>query len=250
MDRAVYGCLMRALVALVLEVLVLAGLAGSAHPVPVSRCGSDPALAASVREVPITQAEIDGAVAQVRDALESLVAEELPDAGEAARAQELAVRIDAERHAVLQRRILAEATQAYAAEHALALPPPDLAGTAAKYGLSPDSGYVQVVAEHEAAMAGLAAAALAPAVPTEADQREVYENVVAQGLTQTPFEQAQPMLGQEVLGGPVALRNLIAAVVDAAEICLNPRYELAHRVPVPIAGEQSWLSVPIGGPNG
>jgi hypothetical protein len=242
---------MRAFVALgALGVLMLAGLAGSAHPVEASPCRTDPAVAAYVSEVPITEAEVDGAVAQVREALEALVARNLPDAEEAERAQDLTMRIDAERHAVLQRRILTEATLAYAAEHGLELPAPDLASTAGQYELSTESAYVRVVAEYEAAKSALESSVVTPAVPNEADQREVYENVVAQGLTQTPFEQAQPMLDQELLGGPVALRNLIAAVVDQAEICVNPRYQLAHRVPVPIGGEQSWLSVPIGEESG
>jgi hypothetical protein len=241
---------MRAFVALgALEALVLASLAGSAHPVDAGQCRTDPAVAAHVSEVPITEAEVDDAVAQVRDGLAELVAENDPDADEAERAQELAWRVDAERHAVLQRWILAEATLAYAEEHGLALPAPDLAGTAARYELSTESGYVRVVAEYEAAMAALEGSLVAPAVPTEADQREVYDNVVAQGLTQTPFEQAQPRLGQEVLGGPVALRNLVAAVVDEAEICVNLRYQLAHRVPVQIGEGQSWLSIPIGEPG-
>jgi hypothetical protein len=242
---------MRALVALgAVEVLVLAGLAGSAHPVGASPCLTDPAVAASVSEVPITEAELDGTVAEVRDGLQALVAENLPDADAAERAQELAVRIDAERHAVLQRRIMTEATAAYASAHGLALPAPDLAFTAGQYELSTESEYVRVVAEYQAAMTALEGSVVAPAVPTEADQREVYDNVVAQELTQTSFEEAQPMLGQELLGGPVALRNLIATVVDEADVCVSERYELAHRVPVPIGGEQSWLSVPIGGSAG
>jgi hypothetical protein len=232
-----------------LEMLVLAGLASSAHPVDASPCRTDPAVAAYVGEVPITEAEVDGVVAEVRDGLEALVAENLPDADAAQRAQELTVRIDAERHAVLQRRILSEATVAYASGHGLALPAPDLALTATQYELSTESGYVRVVAEYEAAMAALEGSLVAPAVPTEADQREVYDNVVAQGLTQTPFEQAQPILGQDVLGGPVALRNLIAAVIDEAEICVSPPYQLAHRVPVPIGGEESWLTIPISEPG-
>jgi hypothetical protein len=240
---------MRAVVALgALAVLMLAGLAGSTHPADMSACQTDPAVAAYVSGVPVTEAEVDGAVAQVRDALEAVVAENLPDADEAERAQELTVRIDAERHAVLERRVLTEATLAYATEHGLTLPAPDLAGTAGRYALSTESEYVRVVAEYEAAKAGLAGSVVAPAVPSEADQREVYDNVVLQGLTQTPFEQAQPMLNQELLGGPVALRNLTAAVLGEAEICVDPRYQLAHRVTVPIAGEQSWLSVPIGEP--
>jgi hypothetical protein len=238
---------MRALVALgALEALVLAGLAGSANPVEVSSCLADPAVAASVGEVTVTEAEINGVVAQVSDALEGVVADELPDAGAAEREQELAVRLDAEHHAVLERRILTEATVAYAGAGGLQLPEADIAGAAARYGMSTESDYVRVVAEYEAVLAGLAGAVVALAVPTEADQREVYDNVVAQGLTETPFEQAQPMLNQELLGGPVALRNLIVTVVGEADICVNPRYQLAHRVQVPIGEEQSWLSVPIG----
>jgi hypothetical protein len=242
---------MRALVALgALEVLVLAGLAGSAHPVethPETRsCGSDPAVAATVADVAITEAEVGAAVADVRESLEAVIAENLPDASEAERAQELAIREDAEHHAVIERRILTEATLAYAASHGLPLPQPDVAGTAAAYELSTASDYVRVIAEYQAAMAGLEGAVVATAIPTEADQREVYDNVVAQGLTEVAFEQAQPMLTPELLGGPVAQRNLIAVVIGEADICVNPRYQLAHRVPVPIAGEQSWLSIPIG----
>lgn len=239
---------MRALVALgALELLVLAGLAGSAPPVEAVSC-TDPAVAAQVGGVAITEVEVQDVVAQVRDALAAVVERDFASLTEAQRQQELAARIDAEHPAVLERRILTEAARSYTSGEGLELPVPDIASTAARYGLSTESDYVRVVAEYEAAMAGLTSLVLRPVAPSEADQREVYENVVAQGLTTTPFEQAQPMLTQEVMGGPVALRDLIVTVVDEADICVSDRYQLAHRVPVAIGGEQSWLSVAIGDP--
>jgi hypothetical protein len=53
-------------------------------------------------------------------------------------------------------------------------------------------------------------------------------------------------LGEQVLGEPVAMRNLLAEAVDRTTVHLNPRYLLVYRVPVPLGNTQSWLDLPLG----
>jgi hypothetical protein len=204
----------------VLTVLALTGLGA---------CGADPSVAAYVGGVQITEAEVDDLMAELEGALGIETAQQRAEI----------------RGQLVELRVLTEAATAYAEAEGLELPAPGLEAQATQLGLDRDSPAVRVVAEFSAAM-GMLSGSVEPARPTEADQREVYDNLVAEGLTNAPFEQAQPDLNRETIGGPVALRNLIVEVVDRADIRVNPRYDLVHRVVVPLGGVQTWLSVPLG----
>jgi hypothetical protein len=245
----------RLTVAAALAALALAGITGCTD----DGDSWDESVAAYVGETAITEAEVDAVVGEVRAEitaelereLENL-ADELDEEALAARREERFGQLDEQvavtRTRVLEMRILTEATDRYIA--AEGLDPPEVPQAAIEQqaedlGLPPENAYVHVVADFLATLAVLQATS-EPVAPTEADQREVYDNLVAAGLTTAPFEQAQPILDQDLLGQPVAMRNLLAEVVERAGVRVSPEYDLVYRVPVPIGSGESWLALPLG----
>jgi len=244
--------------AAVLGGLALAGAAG------VAGCTGegdswDEAVAAYVDQTEITEAEIDAVVDGLRAEIGGEIERELANLADEMDQEELAEhrverfgqlddQVAVTRTRVLEMRILTEAADRYIAAEGLA--PPEVPQTAidqqaTDLGLSPDSEYVQVVTGFFATL-GVLQATVEPEPPTEADQREVYEHLVAEGLTTVPFEQAQPTLSEELIGQPVAMRNLLAEVLDRAGVRVSPDYDLVYQLPVPIGSGESWLELPLG----
>jgi hypothetical protein len=245
--------------AALLGVLAVAGLAA---------CRADPTVAAYVDDVRITEAEVDQAAAERGQALavesdaalaelelqlgervgsdDGFTAEDAAEQLAQAREQEgerLGEQAGSTRDNVVTMRILTEVAASYAEAAGLEVPAPDYPLIANEFQMSPDSAYVRIAAEFFAARSALASS-LEPAAPTEADQREMYDNLIAQGVTGT-FEEAQQVLTVEQVGGAVALRNLIVAEVEAADLQVNPRYAPIYQVLVPLGNLQSWLTVPL-----
>lgn len=232
--------------------LVVFGLLGLAF---LAGCRADPAVAAYVDDVRITETEIDQVLEDLRAEVGGSIEDELAQlaseldeaelaAREAQQFEQLEQQLAALREQVVELRVLTEAGTRYAEQAGVAVPAADLAQIGTDLGLSPDSSYVAVVAEFVAVRDALRDS-VEPEPPTEADQREVYEHLVAEGLT-APFEQVRPELDEQVLGEPVAFRNLLTEAVEQADIQLNPRYQLVHRVPVQLGSTQTWLGVPLG----
>jgi len=200
-------------------VLVALGILLLAGPDPGR---SEPSVAASVNEVEITEAELDRLMA---------------DGGR------LAEGLAADRNEVIGILVVTEAVTTYARQQGLTLPEPSVEAIAGDLQLAADSPYVRMVAEFFAVISAVQNA-IVPVPPSEADQRELYDNLVSQGLT-TPFEELQGVLTAEAVGEWVAMRDQIAAAVGQADIQINPRYQPEHRVLVPLGDVQSWLSVPL-----
>jgi hypothetical protein len=245
---------------------VAAALLGLLAVAGLAACRADPAVAAYVDDVRITEAEVDEAAAERAQALvvesdtalaelevqldervgsddgftAEDAAEQLAQAREQA-AEQLDQRTTNTRDDVVTMRILTELATSYAEAQGLDLPAPDYPLIADEFQMSADSSYVRIAAEFFAARSALASA-LEPAAPTETDQREMYDNLIAQGVTGT-FEEAQQVLTVEQVGEPVALRNLIVAEVEAADLHVNPRYAPIYQVLVPLGNLQSWLTV-------
>jgi hypothetical protein len=219
----------------------------------------DDAVAAYVGQTEITGAELDAVVEDLRAELGGEIEQELArlagelDAAELAERREerfgqLEDQVAVTRTRVLEMRILTSAADRYIADEGLA--PPEVPQTAVEQqatdlGLRPDNAYVQVVTDFFATL-GVLQATVDAVPPSVADQREVYENLVAEGLTTVPFDQAQPTLTQQLIGRPVAMRNLLAEVVERAGVRVRPDYHLVYQVPVPIGSGESWLALPLG----
>jgi hypothetical protein len=220
----------------------------------------DDTVAAYVGEVAITEEEVDAVIAELRQAREPAArevpedqAEGLDEAAQAAivddQLAELDARMALDRDRVIQMRILTEAGTRHADQTGLTIPPPEVDHLAEDIGLEPENAYVVVAAEFFAVMNALQETVV-PVEPTEEDQREVHDHLVADGLTSTTFEQAKPQLTRDAIGDPVALRNLLVEVVDQAGIRVNPRHDPVYRVAVPIGEGATWLAVPLGGSGG
>lgn len=219
----------------------------------------DDSVAAYVGEVEITEAELDGVAdglrrdlgAEIEGELERLAQDGDMDEDSLAeheqrRRGELEDQVAVNRTRTLEMRILTEAATRHAEETGLALDSPRVEHHAYELGLPEDSEYVQVVAEFFAVL-GTLQAAVEAVPPTEADQREVYDVLVDEGLTTASFEQAQEVLTQDLMGRQVAMRNLLDQLVDDAQVRVHPDYDLVYRVPVPVGSGEAWLAVPLGG---
>jgi hypothetical protein len=224
-----------AAVASALAVLLVGGLAA---------CRADPAVAAYVDGAQITEARVDETMAGLR---EVLLGQTDPQA-EPAAAAEVDDRLSVLRDRVVEMLILTEAANRYAAQAQVEVAEPDPAGLAPQIGLAADHPYVAVVAAHRAVIDALREQ-VEPVEPSEADQREVYDNLVVAGLTTASFEEVRQVLTGEVLGEVVALRDLLRQVVDAVDIQLNPRYQLTYQIPIRLGEvEVNALGVPLSDP--
>jgi hypothetical protein len=149
------------------------------------------------------------------------------------------------RNRIIEMRILTEAGRAHLQAEGTPVPGPALEFQASELGLDVDSAYVRVVAEFFAVMTVVQDQSQ-PIAPSEADQREVHDHLVADGMTTVPFEEAREILNQDTIGQPVGIRNLIQNIVDGADIRVKPDYDLVYRVPVPLGSNETWLGVPLG----
>lgn len=246
--------------------LATLAVAGVLAVVGLAACQAKPTVAAYVDDVVITEAQVDAVMDELRASLAE--ASEARLAREEQRLAEVAELTDAEREAelatvrrqederrhrelatrrdqVVQLRILTEAARRYAQRQQVEVPAPAPESMAEQVGLPADHPYVGLVAEYFAVMTPLQQT-IAPAEPTEADQREVYDRLVAAGQTSVPFAEARQALTADVIGEAVAVRNLFREILAGVEVRVNPRYEAVYQVPVEFPGGQSWLAVPLG----
>lgn len=250
----------RRLVAMVAAVVAGVGLVGCTDSEPAVTDGwDDSSVIAYVGDTAVTQAEIDEVIEDVRAEIseeiesglaaleEELTADELAERRQQ-RYEQLEQQLAVNRSRSMEMRILTEAVRVWLAAHDLEEPTPALEYQAGELGLDVDNEYVRVVAEFYAVM-GVVQAVAEPVSPGEADQREVYDHLVAEGLTRTPFDEAKQVLTQEVMGHQVAIRDLVVEALALAEVRVNPRYDFVYKVPVPVGSGESWLEVPLRGPH-
>jgi hypothetical protein len=240
-------------------VLALSGLAA---------CQAKPTVAAYVDGTAITEAEIDAVMDEVRRSLEQdsetrltqyeqrltstegLAETELAAELESAHQQESEWRhqqLNLTRDRVVQMRVLTEAANRYAQQQGVAVSDPAPEALAEQVELPADHPYVAVVAEYFAVMTPLEST-VDPVEPTEADQREIYDNLVASGQTTVPFAEAQQVLTIDTIGEAVAVRNLFLDILAEVEVRVDPRYGGVYQVPVEFPGGKTWLDVPLSGP--
>ncbi|MPZ25985.1 MAG: hypothetical protein GEV12_05930 [Micromonosporaceae bacterium] len=218
----------------------------------------DDAVVAYVGEVAITEAEVDQLAGSVRTEIAAEIEQELErltdemDEAELAehrerRFGELDQQVAVTRTRVIEMRILTEAADRHIA--AEGLDPPEVPQSAidqqaTDLGLSASNAYVLLVTDFLSTL-GVLQRTVEAVEPSETEQREVYDNLVAEGLTTVPFEEARAVLNQELMGQQVSIRNLLADVVDRAGVRVSPAYDLVYRVPVPVGDGQSWLALPL-----
>lgn len=239
--------------------LLAAALAGAAGCTDGDGDSWDDTVAAYVGEVAITEADVDRVAGTVREEISAEIEAELLRRAEEMDEEELAAyreerfgQLDQQmaqtRTRVIEMRVLTEAADRYIAAEGLdppQLPQAAIEQQAAELGLAADSPYVRLVTEFLATLAVLQAAS-EPAPPTGADQRQVYDHLVEEGLTTTPFEEARAVLTEELMGEPVGMRNLLAEVVQQAEVRVSPAYNLVYEIPVTVGSGESWLDLPLG----
>lgn len=250
----------RGFIAAMAALVTLIGLVGCTDSGPKGDDGwDDPSVIAYVGESTITTAEVDEVIEDVRSeiseeieagltaAADDLTEEELAERREQ-RYDQLEQQLAVNRARTMEMRILTEAVRQYLVANDLEPLEPALEYQAGELGLSVENRYVRVVAEFYAVMAVLQSIA-EPVTPSEDDQREVYDHLVAEGLTRSSFDDAKQVLTEEVMGQQVAIRDLIVEALALADVQVNPRYDFVYKVPVPVGSGESWLEVPLRGPH-
>lgn len=236
--------------------LVALALAGLLALTGLAACQLSPGVAAQVGDTRITDERVDRIVAELRASLSpglesQLEAIEQGGGGASQRdllTEQFTAQIADLRSQVMTMLVLTEAGSRYAASEGLSVAPTPTSSAAEVLQLSEDHPYVEVYADFVSVLNALGQAA-EPGEPSEADQREVYEHLEFQGQpVDVPFEEVQPLLTVDLLGGPVGVRDLLATVIERAEVRVQPGYELVHRVPVQIGNANSWLGVQISEP--
>jgi hypothetical protein len=210
---------------------LLAGVAvGALFVTGLAGCRADRNVAAYVGDTQITEARVDTVMGSIRDAAPAEAHGEI-------------------RGRVVEMLVLTEAGTSYAETAGVQIPEPTPEEFAGQLGLPADNAYVQVVAGFLPVLNTINAQAQSTA-PSEADQREVYDNLLFNGEpVQDPFEEVQQFFTQEAIGTAIGTRDLLTQVVADGDVTINPRYRLVHQVQVTIGQAQSWLGVPLGRPS-
>lgn len=245
--------------AIVLSLLVVAGLVA---------CRSDPAVAAYVGDTEIPVERVNAVLdalrateeAQIEEDLARMVAqaeEQEVEVSEEALAQNRRLRLDnlesnlvAARDEVATFLVLTVAGTRYAEREGIALPEPRPDEIAQHFDVEDgEHPYAQVRAEFEAVLAALAEQ-VTLTDPSEADQREAYQNIqVPPDQELLPFDEVQEHFNVETIGFPVGLRDLLVEVIEQEEVRVQPGFDLLYRVPVQIGMAASFLVVRVSEPS-
>jgi hypothetical protein len=196
------------------------------------RIGPDPAVAAYVGSVEITDARVTNIVDEFFATLEE---------------QQQGLDRTFLKNQMMHFLVLDEVVTEYAEAKDIQIPPADTAAVAQQQSLPADIELTKVVAEYSAALGALNEAATSIA-PTEADQREAYAHATVENQpVSQPFEQVQQFFDEQALGRSLGLRKMLNEALAAADVTVNPRYESTYRLPLQIQQARSWLGVELAG---
>jgi hypothetical protein len=217
--------------ALVVALSLVAGLG-------LSACREEPGVAAYVGATKYTIDQVDDLAAEAKEAQTR--------ASQAAGRDEVRIDYGALRQTILGFLVVRDVAQRAAKDQSLDLGAVDPDGVAQQYGLNPGSPLARLIAECNSALAAFGKS-VTPANPTEAQQREVYDTLTVQGQAVTlPFEQAKSLLGQDAIGGVIALRAKVADLVKRADVTINPQYApLVFQFAVNVQDANGYVSLPL-----
>lgn len=186
-------------------VLALTGLAA---------CRDQPTVAAYVGSVQFTNADVERMVDEFNDTVKGVDHR----AGVAGLVRQTAVRDF----------VISEVATRIANERGL---PPRPADPNAhqdeieNYGIKTSGAFIQLQERTDAAMATISPAGQ-PQAPTEADQREVYTQLVSSGVLRqgVTFDQIKPELDTPDMRAALGLRKVLADGIAKYGVTVNPRY--------------------------
>jgi hypothetical protein len=184
-------------------------LAGVLALIGLAACRDQPTVAAYVGSVQFTNADVERIV------------NEFPQDKRAALAGGI-------RQVVVRDFIISEVATRIGNERGLpprSADPADYQSDAANLKVDMGSAYIKLIERTDAAMATITPASQ-PQAPTEADQREVYTQLVSSGVLRqgVTFEQIKPELDTPDMRAALGLRKVIADGVAKYGVVVNPRY--------------------------
>jgi hypothetical protein len=136
-----------------------------------------------------------------------------------------------------------------AKQHGLTVtqPAPDqLAGMAQQFGLAPDSAFVKLDAQAEAALAAIQPLGQ-PQAPTEADKLETFNQLLKENAVRPgSYEAVKSQIDSPQMRAALGLRPVLADAVKRYQVSVNPRYQpVGIPVSFTLAGGQVNASVSV-----
>lgn len=192
----------------------------------LSACRNEPSVAAYVGQSKLTEARVDAVLDEAHDKLAAAAAAQQPG-------KPVAVPIT--RADVVRALLGAQVLEAVAKQRNLTLPADlGLANYAQAVRLPENTEYVRLFAETDAYVKLLRQSVQSAAEPTEADLREVFDVLEANGQSGGTFESFKTQLpeqNKQLVQTAVAVRKEITEVSSKLDITVNPKYQPAG-VPV------------------
>ncbi|MFI5486477.1 hypothetical protein ACIBXA_23290 [Micromonospora echinaurantiaca] len=120
---------------------------------------------------------------------------------------------------------------------------------AQQLGLSPETGYVQQLADLYTCLSGVPAAA--PVAPTEQEMAALIAAGRKAGAIPADVtdEAAAGQLDGDQLRSALATRNTLAEAVGSYDVTVNPRYRPLEFPVLSFSGDAAAVSVPLGEPG-
>ena len=217
--------------------LLAATIAGVFALAGASACREQPTVAAYVGDVQLSNAQVERIVDEFKDA--NFREQHAGDI----------------REAVVSDFVLNEVGRRIATERNVPIQAPNLSqyqDMAQQDKVPLDSEFVRLVADADATMQALASIST-PAAPTEADQREVYDSVLAdakaqgQGAGFPSFDQVKAQIDSPDMRSAFAVRPLLRDGVKKYDVVVNPRYQpIGIDLPFSVGGVQTRVVIPLG----
>jgi hypothetical protein len=209
--------------------LLAAAVAGTIAVTGLAACRDQPTVAAYVGSAQLTNA-------QVEKMLGELDADQVNrDPG---RYRQLVVSVF----------VVREVSVRLAREHGITIPaadPSQLSSIAENMHAKPGD-IVRLVADETAAATAVEHLGT-PQVPTEADQREVFQNLVAdQVVPANQYDAVRDQIDSPQMRAALGLRTVLQDALKRYRVSLNPRYEpLTLQVPFTIGNVSTFVGLPI-----
>jgi hypothetical protein len=199
-------------------------------------CRSQPAVAAYVGGVAISNAEVERIVQDARTKVER---------GELG--SEVHLDFAVLRTRTVEALITRELIRQLARDTAVTLPTPDYAGFASANQLPPTFHLTRLLAEAQTDLTEIAKKA-SPFVPTDADRKDAFDRTTINGQSVTnPFDTVKQFFDTPEMRQALGTRELLRVALKRHPVDVNPLYgPIEIRIPFPIQDAQSYVAVPLG----
>ncbi|OLB74508.1 MAG: hypothetical protein AUI14_23280 [Actinobacteria bacterium 13_2_20CM_2_71_6] len=210
--------------------LLAVAVAGALALSGLAACRDQPAVAAYVGSVQLTNADVEK------------VAAEFPE-------ETRARAMGAIRQFVVSSFVIGELSRQLAREHGITVPPVDVApfaDEAARDAVPANGGFIRLLAEAEIALRTIQPLGKAQA-PTEADKREVFAALVNdRKVSPDQYNDVKDQIDSASMRVAFGLRPLLRDSLSKYQVTVNPRYQpLSLDIPFTVGNVQSRIALSL-----